>query len=62
MEDLKHIENLAKAAFAAQERVRMLGMMNTPEKYEDREKAYIEMAKARAAAAEAQKLLDQRIS
>ena len=59
--DEQHIEVLARAAFAAHERVRMLGMMNTPEKYEDREKAFVELAKAREAAARAQELLDRRI-
>ena len=61
MEYLKNIENLAKAAFEAQERVRIMGMVNTPDKYEDRAKAYIEMAKARAIATEATRLLNQHI-
>ena len=57
----KHIEVLARAAFRAHERVRMLGMLNTPDKYEDREMAFVELAKAREAAAITQRLLDHRL-
>ena len=61
MTDPKHIEMLAKAAFAAWERVRALEIANTPTEYADRERAFIQLAKARHEAVETQKLLDARI-
>jgi hypothetical protein len=61
MESDKHIENLARAAFDAHERVRAMEMMNTPTDYEERKLAFVELAKARAVAAETQKLLDRRV-
>lgn len=47
------IEMLAADAFEKAERVRMLEMMNVPLDYEERKKAFIDLAKARQLAAEA---------
>ena len=41
------IAELAAVAFEKQERVRILSMMNTPTDYEERKKAFIELALAR---------------
>ena len=63
MRDLtKHpsTEDLAMAAFEAQERVRMLEMMNMPTDYDERKKAFVELAVAREAAIFAQQKLDER--
>lgn len=54
-------EDLALAAFEANERVRVLSVMNTPHDYEERRKAFVELSVAREAAAEAQRKLDERI-
>jgi uncharacterized protein (DUF2384 family) len=61
MADQKHIETLARAAFQAQERVRLMAMANTPTDYDEREKAFIALAEARRVAAEATWLLNLRI-
>jgi hypothetical protein len=58
MTDRKHIEILAKATFAAWERLRALEMANTPTEYAARERAFIELAQARYDAAERQRILD----
>lgn len=54
-------EKLAIEAFEANERVRMLMMMNTPTDYEARKKAAVELAVAQEAALFAQRKLDERI-
>jgi hypothetical protein len=51
------IEELAEDAFAKAERVRCLAMANTPVDYEERKQAFVAMAKARAAATEAERRL-----
>ena len=51
------VEELARDAFEKSERVRMLGMRNTPTDYEERKKAFVDLAVARAAAAEAEQTL-----
>jgi hypothetical protein len=51
------IEELAEDAFEKAERVRCLAMANTPVDYEERKQAFVAMAKARAAAAEAEQRL-----
>lgn len=48
------IEEAAEDAFAKAELVKALSMMNTPTNYEERKKAFVELAKARAAASEAE--------
>lgn len=47
------IAELAKDAFETAERVRMLLMANTPTDYEERKKAFVDLAIARARASEA---------
>jgi hypothetical protein len=47
------IEILAADAFEKNERVRMLEMMNTPLDYDARKKAFVDLAKARQEAADA---------
>jgi hypothetical protein len=64
MRDLtKHpsTEDLAIAAFEANERVRGLMTMNSPTGYEDRKKAAVEIAVAREAAFYAQQKLEARL-
>lgn len=64
MRDLtKHpsTEDLAIAAFEANERFRALQMMNTPTEYEERKKAAVALAVAQEAAVFAQKTLDARL-
>jgi hypothetical protein len=56
--DMSTIEELAEDAFIKQERVDNLMMMNTPVGFEDRKKAFIALAKARAEASEAKQKLD----
>lgn len=51
---MSDIAKLAADAFEKQERVKMLEMMNTPIDYDERKKAFIELAEAQAAAREAQ--------
>jgi len=51
------IEELAEDAFEKAERVRCLEMANTPVDYEERKQAFVAMAKARAAATEAEQRL-----
>ena len=51
------IEELAEDAFVKAEYVRNLGMANTPVEYDERKKAFVEMARARAAANEAEQRL-----
>jgi hypothetical protein len=53
-------ERLAIAAFEANERVRMLMMMNTPTDYDERRKAAVDLAVAQEAAMFAQRKLDAR--
>lgn len=55
------IAELAADAFAKHERCRMLAIMNTPVDYEERKKAFVEMAEAQAAAIRAQAALDDAI-
>lgn len=47
------VAELAEDAFLKGERVRMLEMMNTPTDFEDRKKAFVALAEARAAATNA---------
>lgn len=54
-------EDLAIAAFEANERVKGLMIMNSPTDYEERKKAAIELAVAREAAFYAQQKLDARL-
>ncbi len=64
MRDLtKHpsTEDLAIAAFEANEKLRALMIMNSPTAYEDRKKAAVELAVAQEAALYAQKQLDARL-
>jgi hypothetical protein len=51
------IADLAAEAFEKQERVRMLGMMNTPTDYEERKKAMIALELARYEANQAEAAL-----
>ncbi len=53
-------EKLAIDAFEANERVRALMMANTPDGYEHRRKAFIDLAVAQEAAVFAQRKLDAR--
>lgn len=50
------------AAFEANERVRAMEIQNTPTDYEERKKAFTELAVAREAAAYANQKLEERIS
>jgi len=50
---MKTVADLAAKAFMASERVHTLMIMNTPTDYEDRKKAFIELALAREVAAKA---------
>lgn len=52
---------LAEAEFEARERVRMLGMMNTPTDYDDRKRSAVQYAEAQAVAAAARRELDDAI-
>ena len=54
-------EELATAAFEASERVRWLGMMNTPTDYEARKKQAVDYALAQEAAMLAQQALDEKL-
>ena len=54
-------EDLAIAAFEANERVKALMMMNSPTDYEERKKAMVELAVAQEAAMFAQRKLDARV-
>lgn len=54
------IEILAADAFQKAERVKMLEEMNTPFDYDDRKRAFVELAKARQEAAEACGLIEPR--
>ena len=56
------IERLASTAFDAWEMVRALEMTNVPDNYDDRKKAFVKLAEARCAAAQAQRLLDEGIN
>ena len=51
------VAELAEDAFLKNERVKMLGMMNTPAHFDERKKAFIELAEAQAAAVEANRAL-----
>lgn len=51
------IAELAEDAFLKNERVQMLRMMNMPRDFDERKKAFIELAEAQAAAAEARRQL-----
>ena len=51
------IEELAEDAFVKAERIRILGMTNTPTDYEERKKAFIEMSLARDEANKAEQRL-----
>ena len=51
---------LAEDAFLKAEHVRMLGMMNLPTDFEERKKAFVELALAQEAAAKAQHALRAR--
>jgi hypothetical protein len=55
------IEELAKDAFQKREYVNALGMANTPIDYLERQKAFIELAKAQEAARIAELKLKDRI-
>ena len=50
---MKTVADLSAEASKASERVRTLMIMNTPTDYEDRKKAFIELALAREVAAKA---------
>jgi len=52
-EDMKTVADLSAEASKASERVHTLMIMNTPTDYEDRKKAFIELALAREVAAKA---------
>ena len=54
---IRSFEELAEDAFAKAERVRLLQLMNTPTDYDDRKKAFVQLAVARHAAAEAEQAL-----
>lgn len=51
------VEELAEDAFLKAEHVKALSMMNTPTDYEERKKAFVALAVARAAANEAEQRL-----
>ncbi len=51
------VADLAATAFEKRERVKMLEMMNTPTDYEERKKAFIDLALARVAAEQAERAL-----
>jgi hypothetical protein len=51
------VEELAEDAFLKAEHVKALSMMNTPTDYEERKKAFVALAVARAAATEAEQRL-----
>jgi len=51
------IADFAAQAFEKRERVRILEMMNTPIDYEERKKAFIELALARSEANQAEEAL-----
>ena len=51
------IEELAEDAFVKAERVRCMMMANTPVDYDERKKAFVDLAVARAAAQEAESRL-----
>lgn len=52
------LEQAAADAFEKAERVKMLELMNSPTDYEERKKAYIELAVARSDAEAAKRTLD----
>lgn len=52
------VAELAEIAFNSQETVRALEMANTPTDYDERKKAFVRLAEARAAAAKAKKDLE----
>lgn len=58
----EEIAALAVDSFEKAERLRMLGMTNTPTDYEDRKKAAVEYALAQAEADEAKRKLDAAIN
>jgi hypothetical protein len=51
------VEELAEDAFLKAEHVKALGMANTPTDYEERKKAFVALAVARAASTEAEQRL-----
>jgi cob(I)alamin adenosyltransferase len=51
------VEELTEDAFLKSEHLKALQIMNTPTDFEDRKKAFIELAVARAAAREAERRL-----
>ncbi len=55
-------EELAIAAFEAEERTKALMVMNTPWDYAERRQAAVDLAKARETCAKAQRALDDRIN
>lgn len=55
---MSDIRELAARAFEASERVRTLGMMNTPIDYDKRKEAFIELAEAQEAEAKAVGVLE----
>jgi hypothetical protein len=55
------IAELADNAFLKAEHLRALNMVNTPTDFEERRKAFIELAEARAAAADAHNALEAAI-
>lgn len=56
------LEELAKKAFAKQEFVNNLMMANTPHGFDDREKAFVQLAVARHEAHKAKVALDNAIA
>lgn len=54
-------EELAEDAFLKSENVRALEMMNTPSDFEDRKRAFVQLALAREAANNAHLALSERI-
>jgi hypothetical protein len=61
MSKTSRLEQLAEAAFVAEERVRLLEMLNTPTDYDERKKAFVALRMARAEANSAVALLDVEI-
>lgn len=55
--EIPSLEELALDAFRKQEYLNALSMMNTPTDYKEREKAFVEYAKAQKAASEARSKL-----
>lgn len=57
---LMTVTELAEDAFIKAEHVKMLEQMNTPTDYDERKKAFIKLAEAKAASVQANKVLASR--